>query len=525
MLSTKITAQKFFINLTSNHNLFTILLTLIFCFLGLVGILNHAMWRDELNVWLIARDSSSLVELFGNIKYEGHPALWYLCLYLLNQFTSNPIAMQIFHLLIATGAVFVFIRYSPFSQLQKVLFCFGYLPFYEYLVISRNYAIGLLLVFTFCAVYPTRIKNYLWLAVILFFLANSNAYCLFIAIALGITLIIEYSFRQKLSPKLSAKSANIIISLIIFSLGIVSSLVQLIPPEDSTLQGGLNQWRLQLDLKHLAKAITRIWNGYIIILVPSDRPLDLLLFALLSLFFVAFVVTLLIRKPLALGLYLFGTVELLTFTYVKFLGVPRHYGHFYIIFLISLWIGSYYPNSDFLIQLITKLPSQLKKYTMTWMKFVKKHKTTFIVVILSAQLLGGIVSFSRDLLIPYSASREAASFIKSQGLDQMFIIGSRDANISPLCGYLNRKIYYPERQGMGSFVLFNSQRKDVDSVTVLKQVSQIIRQKQTNILLILNYELKTTKPNFNVLLLAKFTKSFIGNEKYYLYQISPATKA
>ena len=126
---------------------FTGLLVSIFFILGSIGILNHAMWRDEINVWLIARDSASIMELFSNIKYEGHPGLWYICLYLLNQITHNPVIMQIFHLLLATGVIYIFVKLSPFTRLQKVLFCFGYLPFYEYLLISRNYAIGVLLTF------------------------------------------------------------------------------------------------------------------------------------------------------------------------------------------------------------------------------------------------------------------------------------------------------------------------------------------------------------------------------------------
>ncbi|MEH1854281.1 MAG: hypothetical protein V7L11_22000 [Nostoc sp.] len=46
---------------------------LIFSSLGLIGILNHSMWRDELNPWLIVRDSESFGDLITNIHYEGHP--------------------------------------------------------------------------------------------------------------------------------------------------------------------------------------------------------------------------------------------------------------------------------------------------------------------------------------------------------------------------------------------------------------------------------------------------------------------
>ena len=36
---------------------------------------NHEMWRDEIQAWLLARDSTSVPNLFANLKYEGHPAL------------------------------------------------------------------------------------------------------------------------------------------------------------------------------------------------------------------------------------------------------------------------------------------------------------------------------------------------------------------------------------------------------------------------------------------------------------------
>ena len=45
---------------------------------GLLGALNHSMWRGEMNVWLIARDSPSWEALVANIHYDrAHPGLWH----------------------------------------------------------------------------------------------------------------------------------------------------------------------------------------------------------------------------------------------------------------------------------------------------------------------------------------------------------------------------------------------------------------------------------------------------------------
>lgn len=54
----------------------------------------HATWRDEMQAWLIVRDSADLPALFHNLRYEGHPALWYLLLMPLTRLSRDPALMQ-----------------------------------------------------------------------------------------------------------------------------------------------------------------------------------------------------------------------------------------------------------------------------------------------------------------------------------------------------------------------------------------------------------------------------------------------
>ena len=504
---------------------FILLLVAIYFLLGLIGTLNHAMWRDELHVWMVGRDSDSLFDLFYQMRYEGHPGLWYFCLYLVSKFTDNPVFMQILHLLFATGFVYLFVRYSPFIKLHKILFAFGYFSIYEYLVISKNYAIGIFLMFTFCTLFERRKQDYLLLAVILFLVANTNAYCLFIATALGLTLMGEYCLGTRVGYHSTASKTNITTSILIFILGIISSLIQIIPHTDATSQGGLGSWILRFDPQHLASVITRIWNSHILILVPSSRYLDLLIFAIFSLGLLLFVSTLLIKKPFALFVYLFGTLEILALTYVKFFGSLRHHGNLYILLIVVLWLASYYPNSDLLIKPLKQLPRKLQPLITTWLQFVPKYKTAFITIILTAQVIAGMIAFTRDFFVPYSASRETANFIRSQQLEQKFIVGSRDVAVSPIAGYLKGKIYYPESKSLGGFVRFNSQRKEVNSTEVLEQVSKLLQQQQMEILLILNYKLDSSRPDLSISPVAQFTKSFIHDEKYYLYTVRPKRRA
>jgi len=506
----------------ANVQHFESFLLLAFFILGLLGILNHAMWRDELNGWLIARDSPSLTDFWNNIRYEGHPILWYACLYLLNQITRNAITMQLFHLLLATMGMGLFIYFSPFSRLQKLLFTLGYLPIYEYLLISRNYAIGVLFLFAFCTLFKSREKSYLGLAIILALLANSNAYCLLITVALTITLVVEYIASKyiDLEIKINASLQNALFSLLIVLLGISLSVILLMPPTDSTLQGGADQWFLQWDFHRFNQALTRIWNSYILVLVPGDsKPPDVFLFAIISLGILAFVITIFLEYPIILGFYLMGTGGIVLFTYLKFLGSARHYGHLYLILITAFWLTRYYSPSNILTQYIFKIPEKFTLIITRWLNWTKKYKLTFLMIILYAQLAAGIVSFSRDVFLPYSASRETAQYIKAKDWKDRFIVGSEDFTIAPISGYLQRKIYYPESQAEGSFVLFNQQRKIVNDQEILDQLQKLIHQNAKPLLLILNRKLDASPSGLTIEPIKEFTHSFIGNETYYLYEI------
>ena len=101
-------------------------------------------------------------------------------------------------------------------------------------------------------------------------MANTNAYCLLISIALGISLFFEYCFKKYLGYTIEAKKAHIIISIFILIVGVSISVFTLLPPIDSTLQGGANQWFLNFDINRLLQTVNRIWRSYIMVIIPSD---------------------------------------------------------------------------------------------------------------------------------------------------------------------------------------------------------------------------------------------------------------
>ncbi|PNK10862.1 hypothetical protein CEP12_03885, partial [Cylindrospermopsis raciborskii S14] len=159
-------------------------------------------------------------------------------------------------------------------------------------------------------------------------------------------------------------------------------------------------------------------------------------------------------------------------------------------------------------------------------KLKKSYYNIAIMVILYCQMVGGVFAFSRDIIIPFSSSKEASAYIKDQyqdKLNDLFIVGSRDYAISPISAYINRQIYYPEISKMGSFVLFTTKRKEINDIEVLSQVNQICQKALNPLLLILNRPLELNHAKLKIDLIEKFTKGFIYDERYYLYSVTKRT--
>ncbi|NDJ24656.1 hypothetical protein GS682_24035 [Nostoc sp. B(2019)] len=490
---------------------------IIFSVLGLIGILNHSMWRDELNPWLIVRDSESFGNLIANINYEGHPVLWYFSLAFLRKFADTPVVMQIFHWAITSVSIAIFCLYSPFNYKQKLLFTFGFFPFYEYLLISRNYAFSILFVFTFCTSFPSRKKTYFYLAILLGLLANSSVHALFVSFSLSLTLLVEFCVDSEHRKQYFSQSPkyDLFLSIAIIIFSFLLAIYIITPPADSYLHGGLkNGWLIQLDIRHFLRSIGRLFGSFLLIIPSHKRWLDLIICALIALVIVALTLIKLCVKPFPLFFYSIGNCIIFAFTYLRFLGVPRHFGHFYLIFIAALWLESYYQESTFLINKLSIRKNSLK-LAHKW------HHIAFM-LILYIQFIVGVWSFSRDLIIPFSASHETADYIQKSQLENEFIVASRDANMAALSGYLNRKFYYPEVQRMGSFTIFKKGRQDVEQAEILRQITSLLKSQESRnkILLILNKKLNLNSNDLKIIPIKNFERAWVDSERYYLYWVS-----
>ncbi|MCX5677552.1 MAG: hypothetical protein NTY76_00365 [Candidatus Omnitrophica bacterium] len=472
---------------------FPLAFSLVFLLLGFIGIVHHEMWRDELQAWMIARDNTSLAGLVSTVRYEGHPIFWYLGLYAITRFTHNPFAMQVFHILIASAGIWVFARFSPFTKLQKALFAFGFFPFYEYAIKSRGYALGILLLFLFCVFYKDRSKKYILISCVLFIMCQTSVLGLLIAISLQAMLIFELlsdgAFRKNINKLAVA------VMLIIFLAGIAASLWQIMPPGDSTFAAN---WHLQFDGLRMERIFSLLSRAYLC--SPYYWCFDLnsgayqaeTLFPNLCLSAALFLfISMLFRsKPKILFLYICGTAVFLTFFYVKYGGFSWHHGHLYILLIACFWLSAFYPDTP----------------------IRKRLGTIFVTIILAIHFYQGAMVYAKDYSYPFSASKDAARFIEDSGLKSMLIAGDLDYAVSPIAGYLDKKIYYLREGRFATYVQWDDTcRKDYDPAKLREEPA--LQNKKS--LLVVNEDLKVL-PGY-MTKVKEFTSSMVPDEKYYLY--------
>ena len=88
-----------------DHRFYEIFLPTLFIIIGLFGAFNHALWRDEMQGWLVAWQSDNLIDLWKNNAPSGHPVLWSLLIYLSKNITGTPISMQLMHWFLGSSAI------------------------------------------------------------------------------------------------------------------------------------------------------------------------------------------------------------------------------------------------------------------------------------------------------------------------------------------------------------------------------------------------------------------------------------
>ncbi|MGA2322928.1 MAG: hypothetical protein ABSG22_03675 [Sedimentisphaerales bacterium] len=484
---------------------------LLYVLVAAANVLTHEIWFDEMQHWLIAKDSHSIMELFHNLRYDGHPPLWHLMLYAVSRVTHNPAGMQVLHLAIAAASAYIFLRFAPFTRLQRLLFVFGYFPLYEYAAISRNYAIGLLLIFSFCAAMGQgRGKRYLLISVILFLLCLANAYAFMIAASFAIMLGMEFLLSREARNSINGPRWHIAAAILIVLTAMVLSAIMMIPKPDGEFSG---KWTTTLDLPRLQRSIATIWQSF----VPIPRlgrycywdtnilP-DKLVPACLSVLLAFFLLFAFAKKKFVMFLWYFGTVAILVLQYLKYLGYIRHHGHLFILFIACMWLSQYYKTDT---NLKTRLFDKAADFCALRVHLVLN-------VLLVIHLGVGIFASGMGWFCPFSTGKLAARYISENGLSKLPIAGDSDTSTPVISGYLDRELYYPRRDKVGTFIVFDNKAEyKMSKRRLIEKVRRFANEQKSDVLLVLNYDIPENKEV--VVKVKEFKGSIWSNENFRLY--------
>ncbi len=133
---------------------------------------HHVPWVDEAQGWLVARDST-LIDLFNTrLRYEGSPGLWHLLLWILCWMHVSFTAMRWIVSIVPAAGIYVFLRYSPFPAILRIVLPFSFYLGYQYAVVSRNYLAAPLLIFVCAVLFAQPARHLLSLSVVLGLLSN-----------------------------------------------------------------------------------------------------------------------------------------------------------------------------------------------------------------------------------------------------------------------------------------------------------------------------------------------------------------
>lgn len=426
-------------DLKSQHHIVPVLVTLFFVLLNLYLLVRHEPWRDEAQAWLIARDLS-FIDIFKQLRYEGHPFLWYILLAPFAKLGLPYIVNNLISLAVMSAAVYLTLKYLPIPMAAKAVVVFGAGFVYYNPVISRSYSLVALLIVLSAILYKTRREHPYRYLICLSLLMQTHVLILgFVGALVGLFLLEEVIIQFKAN---SAKRKLGILAIPFASLGLL--LVQLFSSIASNTNVEVttatkNDTFLKASLTFL-QTVFRQYSG-----IELTAAMFLLFMLILTL------------TCLATAFYYPKQVFVL-FAGVLWFLILHHYVYnawmlqkqlvLYFIFLFSIWTAFY------------------EKPLLLIKPKVRLHKNKVITACGILLAVVSAVSFSNlskyvkaEIEHPYSLAKNVAEYISTELPRNAVLIAADDTRTSAIKPYLHdQRVWNPITQEDFSFITWNEER-------------------------------------------------------------------
>lgn len=314
--------------------------------------------------------------------------------------------------------------------------------------------------------------------------------------------------------------------LILFSIWVAVKSIS--PPADSVYA---NFWFKEIDTARMIKILHRVWGGYIpipdlatvnfwntnILGIADPQGLTKLFLTLSSIFIVGYGTLLFSKRISVLIFFLAGTFGILFFSYLNgaifIINGARYNGFMFLVFIISYWLMSYYPEkkkSNVII--LTSLRDKLN---------VEKYGNIFILVLCIANSLAGVIAYSKDMMHDFSSVERTGKYIVANNLQKHKMAGFVDYAVSPISAYTRKPIYYPERDTSSTFPIWTMRNYTTDNNQVIGRLLNYIGKQNDTVLVVLNFELNTSMiGDVHFEHMASFQDGIVRDENYAVFLAS-----
>jgi len=443
---------------------------------------HHAMWRDELQAFVVARDAHSLADFGTAMSFEGFPALWFGLLKGLQLVSADPSIMQWIHLALALGSLFALIRHAPMNPFLAALVVASYPLAFQYAVSSRCYAIGIAFLFAALIARDKGRPQLYW--ILLGIAAQSTILVMCMASMLGFERFVA-------SPRQLWKEKG---GVVLFAALVGVAILCAFPHPD------------RMGIADLIQGDRHPWSFFQTLSLASTVPWTV--------------------EGAASGLLFFGGFLLVTAAALAFrLSALLAFASLLLVFMGVNHFS--YPMAAYHLMLV---PVALVCLFWQARTTERPFATLAAVLLFGFSAFAGVQALTSVPLIPYSQGQKVAQWIVEEGHQKDFWVTMPDYTATTVAGYAGMQFYSPQCKCMMAAPRWSKKNGPV-ATSVAEAVAQAATALQARglgeswLLLghswpVQEYKAEIQAGGAQAKLVRAFEGAQIGNEQYLVYRLT-----
>ena len=356
-------------------------------FAGLLafGDAHHAYWADEVQAWLIAKDSS-VWNMFAHVlRYEGNPGLWHLLLWVPAHLGAPMATLSVITAIAALAGVVLLVYRSPFPAWARALLPFAYFVCFQGGVVARPYCLLPLATCAIALTWPDRMTRPHRLVAALVLMSFVAADGFLVSAALGAIQVLD--LRRAWSALSVRARRRHVGALFVFACAMALVVAILLPPPDASFNMSnpvTPASATGLVVQMTTGAIAGVWLTGPVLMV--------------SMVF--------LRRRGQLRLFAVPVVLVLAFMVWK-IGEPWQQGFIFFPWLLAMWMAW------------DAAPATRSISDGRW----SREARIALACVIAVQAYWSVAAFATSTRVSYSALPAATAYLEAQGLSRGVVYG------------------------------------------------------------------------------------------------------